>query len=99
MHNTNTKGNKLLDMIFQGQAQFHFLSWKKSKRKEGLNLHCLILAHPIMKKYPCTLRDHLPGQGPSQLHQWSQTKKGKHRGLGKKSLPVVYLPFRIIPLT
>ena len=30
MHNTNRKGNKLLDMIFQGQAQFQFLSSAQS---------------------------------------------------------------------
>ena len=69
MHNINRKDNKLLDVIFQGQAQSQFLSWKnlKKRRSLGLDLCCLILAHLIMKKYPCTVKDHLLGQGQSQL--------------------------------
>ena len=96
MHNTNRKDNKLLDMIFQGQAQFQFLSWKnlKKRRSPGLNLCCLILAHPIMKKYQCTVKDHLLGQGQSQPHHWSQIKKKNHWELGLKSLPMMYRPFK-----
>ena len=61
---------QLLDVIFQGQVQFHFLCWKnlKKRRSLDLNLCCLILAHPIIKKYPCTVRDHLQGQDQFQLH-------------------------------
>ena len=75
---------------------------EKELRKQsslGLNLCCPVLAHPIMKKYPCIVRDHLPDQGQSQLHPWSQTKKRNHRELGQKSLPIMYQPFKIIPLT
>ena len=72
---------------------------KFKEKREPRPQSVLILTHPIMKKYPCTVRDHLPGQGPSQLHHWSQTKKRKHRGLGQKSLPVMYQPFKTIPPT
>ena len=49
-----------------GSIQVPQLEKLKKRGSLGLNLCCLILAHPIMKKYPCTVRDHLPGQGPSQ---------------------------------
>ena len=71
----------------------------KKIRSPGLNLCCLILAHPIMKKYLCTVKDHLLGQGQSQLQHWSQIKKRNHTELGQKSLPVMYHPFKTIPLT
>ena len=69
MQNINKKDNKPLDMIFPGHTQFQFLDWKNQKKRKslGLSLCCLILAHPIMKRYPCIVRDHLPGQGQSLL--------------------------------
>ena len=101
MQNTNKKDNKPLDMIFSGQAQFQFLNWKNQKKRKslGLKLCCPILAHPILKRYPCIIRDHLPGQGQSKLPCWSQTKKRDHREPGQRFLPVMYQPFKIIPLT
>ena len=101
MQNTNYKGNKLLGMIFLGQAQSQFLNWKGQKKRKSLdhNLYCLILVHPIMKRYPLIGRDHLLGQDQSQLPYWSQTKKRNHREPGQRYLPVMYQPFKTIPLT
>ena len=95
------KDNKPLDMIFPGEAQFQFPNWKNQKKRKSLghNLCCPILTHPIMKRYPCIVKDHLPGQGQSQLPHWSQIKKRNHREPGQRFLPVMYQPFKTIPLT
>ena len=77
------------------------INWKSQKKRKSLghNLYCLILAHPIMKRYPCIGRDHLLGQGQFQLHCWNQIKKGNYRELGQISLLAMYQQFKTIPLT
>ena len=95
------KRQQTTSLIFLGHAQSQFLNWKSQKKRKSLghNLYCLILVHPIMKRYPLIGRDHLLGQGQSQLPHWSQTTKRNHREPAQRYLPVMYQPFKTIPLT